>query len=79
MQKLACVAALMALSSNWASEPSLKGMGEGIDGGECQHLESVSSREWLIALELSGVTMTDAGARSQPVKTVALQEPQNRA
>ena len=69
----------MALSSNWASEPSLKGMGEGIDGGECQHLESVSSREWLIALELSGVAMTDAGARTQPVEIVALQVPPIRS
>ena len=32
-------------------------MGEGIDGGECQHPESASTREWLSALELSGVTM----------------------
>ena len=66
LPKLSCTVVLMALSSKWASEPSLRGMGEGIDGGECQHLESASSREWLIALELSGVAMIAAGAHSLP-------------
>ena len=57
----------MALSSIWASEPPLYGMGEGIEGGECQLLESASSREWLNALELCGVAMPPLGTGESPL------------
>ena len=44
-------------------------MGEGIEGGECQLLESASSREWLNALELCGVAMPPLGTGESPLST----------
>ena len=44
-------------------------MGEGIEGGECQLLESASSREWLNALELCGVAMPFLGSSECPLST----------
>ena len=67
--KLSCSDVLIALSSSWASEPSLYGMGEGIEGGECQLLESASSREWLNALESCGVVIPPLGLSEPPTSS----------